>query len=547
MELACATAVLLTALAARAGVTELPAPPLPEQRLPSPAAAGRAIHRFALFVGEQEGGEGTRPLHYAERDARRMHAILTRLGGVREIDAVLLAGAEAGDLRKALAGMLARAGAAKAAGEATQVLFYYSGHSKDGELRLRDTRLPMSEVRGLLANADADVRIGLFDSCQSGVITRAKGVRTAPAFDVQQARVADAGPKGLVLIASSASDEESQESDEISASFFTHYLATGLLGDADASGDGKVTLAEAYAYAYGRTVGSTAGSAAGAQHPVYLYDLGGAGDVVLTELAPSPGGLLFGAAQEGVYVVLDGGKRAIAEVAKPRGEVRRLSLAPGRYTVKKRDGDQLLLDEVKVEQAAVALDDAAFSRRPLTDDPQKGASGTRWSALLTVGAQTFFDQGARDGLFPPARLLGLEVAARGDLGHQLAWGLDLGFGAGNGTLTIPELDPTAVSFGELSGGGSLWRDWHAGSFTFSFGGRVAFILLGRRFPDRPDLPSQRFFTLTPGLVAGAAWHFTPAWSVVARGRLNYLLYSVDKNQSLGYSELSAGVEYVFGE
>ena len=386
------------------------------------------------------------------------------------------------------------------------------------------------------------------DSCQSGAITRAKGVRAAPAFDVQQARALDAGPKGLVLIASSASDEESQESDEISASFFTHYLATGLLGDADTSGDGKVTLAEAYAYAYGRTVGSTAGSAAGAQHPVYLYDLGGAGDVVLTELAPSPGGLLFTAAQEGVYVVLDGGKRAIAEVAKPRGEQRRLSLAPGRYTVKKRDGDSLLLGEVQVGEQPVALDDASFSRRPLTDDPQKGASGgTRWSALLTVGGQMFFDQGARDGLFPPARLLGLELAARGDLGHQLAWGFDLGLGGGNGTLTIPELDPLAVRFGEVSGGGSLWRDWHAGSFTFAAGGRIAFILLARNFPNRPDLPSQTFFTLTPGALAEAAWHFTPAWSLVARGRLNYLLYSVDKNQSLGYAELSAGVEYVFGE
>ena len=544
MKLAAATGVLLAAMAARADV---PSQAAPIERTPLVGTAERAIHRFALFVGEQEGGEGTRPLHYAERDARRMHAILTRLGGVRDADAVLLAGAEAGDLRRSLADLLARAGAAKANGEATQVLFYYSGHSKDGDLRLRDTRLPMSELRGLLANANADVRIGLFDSCQSGAITRAKGVRSAPAFDVQQARAAAAGPKGLVLIASSASDEESQESDEISASFFTHYLATGLLGDADTSGDGKVTLAEAYAYAYGRTVGSTAGSAAGAQHPVYLYDLGGAGDVVLTELAPSSGGLLFTAQQEGVYVVLDGGRRAIAEVAKPRGEVRRLSLAPGRYTVKKRDGDVLLLGEVKVEAQPIALDDAAFSRRPLTDDPQKGASGTRWSALLTIGGQTFFDRAARDGLFPPSRLLGLELAARGDLGHQLVWGLDLGFGGGDGTLRIPELDPMPVRFGELSGGGSLWRDWHLGSFTLSAGGRVAFILLGRSFPGRADLPSQSFFTMTPGVVAGAAWHFTPSWSAVVRGRLNYLLYSVDKNQSLGYTELSAGVEYVFGE
>src|SRR5207245_8889318 len=161
-----------------------------------------------------------------------------------------------------------------------------------------------------LRSAPADVRIGLLDSCQSGAITRPKGVRTAPAFDVQQAQAASTRPRGLVLIASSSADEESQESDEIGASFFTHYLASGLLGDADASGDGKVTLAEAYAYAYARTVGETAETRAGAQHPVYMYDLGGAGDVVLTELAPSRGAMVFPCAAEGVYVVLAGSRRA---------------------------------------------------------------------------------------------------------------------------------------------------------------------------------------------------------------------------------------------
>src|SRR5204863_5023309 len=199
------------------------------------------------------------------------------------------------------------------------------------------------------------VRIGLLDSCQSGAITRAKGVRSAPAFDVQQAQAASTRPRGLVLIASSSADEESQESDDVAGSFFTHYLASGLLGDADASGDGKVTLAEAYAYAYGRTVGSTAETRAGAQHPVYLYDLGGAGDVVLTELAPARGGLLFGAADEGVYVVLDGTRKAVAEVAKARGSSRRLALAPGNYIVKKRLEDAVLVGDVKIANDVIEV------------------------------------------------------------------------------------------------------------------------------------------------------------------------------------------------
>jgi Caspase domain len=511
-------------------------------------AAAAPAHRFALFVGEQEGGDDTRPLRYAERDARRMHAILTRLGSVKAEDARLLLSVDDGTFRAALDETLAKVAQAKARGEATWLLVYYSGHSKDGDLRLRDGgRVPMAEVRKKLEAARADVRIGLFDSCQSGAITRGKGARAVPAFDVQKAREASEGPKGLVLIASSAADEESQESDEINASFFTHYLATGLLGDADTSGDGKVTLAEAYAYAYGRTVGSTMGTVAGAQHPVYLYDLGGAGDVVLTEPGTSKGSLVFAPQQEGLYVVLDGGKRAIAEVAKARGEQKRLSLAAGTYTIKKRDDAGLRVGEVKVSDGPVELDDARLTPRALTDDPQKGAFGATFSLLFTVGRQVFFDKAARDGLFPPSTLLGLELAARGDLGHKLAWGFDLGLGGGDGTLHISELDPTPVKFGELSGGASLWRDLRLGPLDASLGARVAFILLARSFPQRADLPQQSFFTLTPGLTAGLTWSFAPSWSLVGRARVNYLFYSVDKNQSLGYAEFSLGVDHAFGD
>ena len=504
--------------------------------------------RFALVVGDSKGGAGTRPLRYAERDARRMHAILTRLGGVRPEDARLLTAATADEVRAAIADLSARAERAKARGDETVLLVYYSGHAKDGDLRLGDTRMSLLELRDALRNAPADVRIGLLDSCQSGAITRAKGVRAAPSFDVQQAQAASTRPRGLVLIASSSADEESQESDDIGASFFTHYLASGLLGDADSSGDGKVTLAEAYTYAYARTVGETAETRAGAQHPVYLYDLGGAGDVVLTELSPARGSLVFPAGAEGVYVVLDGSRRAVAEVAKARGDQRRLALAPGDYVVKKRDGETLLVGSFSLADAPVEIADARLSRRPLSEDPQKGPSGPRWSLLATGGGQFFFDSAARNGLFPPAVLAGAEMAVRDDLGHDLAWGLDLSVGGGAATLTLPGVTPGIPErFLELTGGASLWRDFPIGdSFTVSFGARVAFIYLARTFENRPDLPSQSFFTLTPGLQTAFGWRFSERWSAVARARVNYLFYNVDKAQNLGYAEFALGVDYAFG-
>ena len=518
------------------------------------AAASAAVgparaddRRFALLAGAPDGGPGTQRLRYAERDARRMHDILTRVGGVRPEDARLLLSPGPRELRAALAELGARAAAAGARGEHTVLLVYFSGHARDGALRLGAGALPLDELREALERAPADVRIGLVDSCRSGAIARAKGIRPVPAFEVKGA--AEAGPRGLVLIASSAADEDSQESDAIGASFFTHHLASGLLGGADASGDGRVTLAEAYAYAYARTVGSTAASAAGVQHPVFLYDLGGAGDVVLTELPPTAGGgLVFPAAAEGVYVVLDGAGRAVAEVGKPAGAERRLSLPAGRYTVKKRlpSDDALLVGEVRLGAAPVPVDDARLDRVPAERDPQKGYAGARWSILATAGVQTFFDRAARDGLFPPAALGGVEVAVRDDLGHGLAWGLDAALGGGKGTVRLPGVD-LAARFAELSGGASLWRDWTIGRLTVSAGGRVGFVWMERAFPPAEQLPQQWFFTVTPGLVGAAAWRFSPALSAIARLRVSYLFYNVDGNRSLGYVEGLAGVEYAFGE
>ena len=74
------------------------------------------------------------------------------------------------------------------------------------------------------------------------------------------------------------------------------------------------------------------------------------------------------------------------------------------------------------------------------------------------------------------------------------------------------------------------------------GGRLAMLLMGRRFTD--DIyPAQFYSTLSPGLVGGAAFRILDHTSLVARGRLHYLLYNVDRDLSLGYWELAAMVSY----
>ena len=283
---------------------------------------------------------------------------------------------------------------------------------------------------------------------------------------------------------------------------------------------------------------------------MFLYDLGGAGDLVLTDLSPLEGGLVLPAAAEGLYVVLDGSGRAVAEVAKGAGAERRVALPPGRYTVKKRlpDDSGLLVVPVSVAGGAPAVvDDARMDRVPLDRDPQKGFSGSRWALVAGLGAQRFFDRAARDGLFPPATLGGFEVAVRDDLGRGLAWGIDAALGGGAGTLRMPGVEPIPVKFAEIAGGASLWKDFLVGPVVLSAGARIGVTWLGRSFPEREELPSQTFFTVTPGLVGGAAWRFSPRLAAVARLRLSYLFYNVDEDRSLGFAEGMLGVEYALGE
>src|SRR3954462_3055422 len=314
--------------------------------LVSNGARADVLHRFAVIAGNDSGGGDTRPLLYASADASKVYDILTRLGGVRSEDANLIVDGGASDVLVALAKVEKQAAEAARHGEHTALFFYYSGHAKDGALRLGESRLPIDALKGLVAAAPVDVRIVILDSCRSGSITRSKGARRAPAFAIESESPRDA--KGLVILTSSASDEDSQESDAIGGSYFSHHLASGLLGGAARSGDGQVPLFEAYAYAYDRTVADTAESAAGAQHPTFSYDLAGNGDLVLTDVASRHEGVyLPRPAPAGVYYLVDGHGFVAAEIVKADGD-RRVARAPGRYRVKRRLGDRLRVGEIEV-------------------------------------------------------------------------------------------------------------------------------------------------------------------------------------------------------
>jgi hypothetical protein len=511
----------------------------------APAARAEGLHRFAVIVGNDAGGSDTRPLVYARADARKVYDILTRLGGVRADDAQLVLDGSAQDLLAALSATERRAADARARGERTALILYYSGHAKDGALRLGDTRLPLDSLKARVAASPVDVRIAILDSCRSGELTRTKGARRAPAFQIQAEGPRDA--KGLVILTSSSSDEDSQESDLLGGSYFSHHLASGLLGGADKSGDGRVTLFEAYAYAYDRTVADTAETAAGPQHPTFSYDLAGNGDLVLTDVAARREGIyLPREAPGGVYYLVDRQGFVAAEIVKNESD-RRIALPPGRYRVKRRLADRLRVGELDVAAGQmITLDESHLRDAPFSDDPVKGAMRvdvSRWSLGVGGGFQAVFDAPTRASLFPPTGLVGLELQLRNFFRRDWVWGLDVAGGGANGVVTLPSSGTTApFRFSELSFASSLVVEWPHRLLTPFVGGRLALLLMTRRF-DEDAFPAQYFSTLSPGLVGGAAWRVARSWGVVLRGRVHYLLYNVDENRSLGFWELATAVSY----
>lgn len=515
-------------------------------------ARAEGPRRFAVVAGNDRGGAGTRPLLHAKDDARKIWELLTRLGGVRPEDATLLLDGEAAGFLGALDDVEARAGQARLRGERTIVFIYYSGHAKDGSLRLGESQLPMAYLRTRLGQAPFDVRIGIFDSCQSGALTRTKGARRAPAFEIDTAGSRDT--RGTVVLTSSSSDEDSQESDQIGGSYFSHHLVSGLLGAADKSGDGRVTLAEAYAYAYDRTVADTADSAAGTQHPTFSYDLAGNGDLVLTDIVAGREGLLFPAeAPAGTYFLVDGKGTVSAEIMKIAGASRRIALAPGRYRVKRRLADRLRIGEVEIPRGQlVALVEPMLRDAPFSDDPVKGAAReplltSHWSIGAGGGYQSVFAAPSA-GLFPGAGLFGLDFALRDFFRRDWVWGFDLAGGGAHAQVALP----TAVlpfRFSELSAASSMTTEWRRralGPVIPFAGARLALLLMSRKFDDQV-LPDQFFATLSPGLVGGARVAFDDSWALVLRGRVHYLLYNVDQtNRSLGYWEAATFLQYDFG-
>jgi len=352
-------------------------------------AADAEPRRLALLIGAATGEAGEERLRFAEADAERIAQTLRDVGGFAAEDVVVLTTVSAAEVRRAIIGLNARL--REVTGDSVLFVFY-SGHADAEALQMAGTRLATSELRDLVYGSPATVRVLVIDACRSGAVTRTKGGRHGPAFAIDLDE--HLRSKGVAILTSSAAGEDSQESDELRASYFTHYLASALRGAADKDADQRVTLVEAFTYASEHTLTATARTLTGPQHPTYCFDLTGREELILTR--PIASGQRIGALtfdERGTYVVQqhDAGGAPIAEV-EVGDAPRALALPAGSYFVTRRASNHLSQGAFTLVAArSTPVRDAAMEQIAYARVVRKGAVLARTTSVVaTVGQKAGF-------------------------------------------------------------------------------------------------------------------------------------------------------------
>ena len=343
------------------------------------------VRRFVLVSGANFGGADRDALRYAVSDAEHFIRVLESMGGLEAANQTLLREPTVAEFRQALEDLRVQVAGVEASVGRTEVILYYSGHADEEGLRLGEDLMPYRGLRDAMDTIQADVHITVLDACASGAITRLKGGQRQQAFMVD----ASSDMKGYAFLTSSSENEAAEESDRIRGSFFTHYLVSGLRGAADTSGDGKVTLGEAYHFAFQNTLERTIQTQGGAQHPNREIKMTGTGDVVMTDIRQTSASLVLAEELNGRLFVRDSRDQLVAELVKTMGSAVELGLEPGVYYIHFEQQQTLLHASLALEKGQrFLLEDGHFEsadreattlrgKPPETKKPQKKPSRSR--------------------------------------------------------------------------------------------------------------------------------------------------------------------------
>lgn len=478
--------------------------------LASAPAQAASERRYAVVVGNNRGDATDGPLYFAERDAERVADVLRQQGDVREEDVILLRGQ---DRERVLAVLHEVGRRASLDGEASLVFFYYSGHADSNTLHLDGTQLAFDELTHALAELPAELRVLVVDACRSGGLTRVKGAAPAEPFEIT-AR-AELETEGTAIITSSSSGEDAQESDRLRGGVFTHHFVAGLLGAADSSADGQVTLTEAYRYGYTQTLRTTSAQAV-VQHPTYSFELRGKDDIVLTRLTEVRRAATLLLPEGGEYLLFEDrrGGDLLAEVTLP--DQGRLSLPVGSYLLRRRGSRSVSQIQVRLAEGEVktvlpgqmrTVPYATSLRKGMREDTPAivGLSlgaGVEGEPLSELGAGFTGSLGARFELEPLSLVLRGRYAS-----HSSGW-----------------WDPLLMQHQVLGADVAAMKLVDVRRVALGMGVRLGADAVQQRFDTWGMAPTRRAVQARAGSLLRAEWAPLPRWVLGAEGGLDAIVY-----------------------
>jgi formylglycine-generating enzyme required for sulfatase activity/uncharacterized caspase-like protein len=230
---------------------------------------------YAVIVGIDAYSDPRIPnLRFARKDAEAVYKVLTdpAVGRFSPDNVITLLDGDATErkIRSALGTKLPRL-----TSKTSTVCIYYAGHGApvidvDAKRRsadniekylvphdaeaddLRSTAISMDSIQQYFSWLDAKQVICFLDTCYSGGAGGRSFERDLhrPRAIFSDEHLDRLAGEGRVVMTACETNEISLESSEKGHGLFTYYLVRGLQGDADANGDGRVTVDELYDYVY---------------------------------------------------------------------------------------------------------------------------------------------------------------------------------------------------------------------------------------------------------------------------------------------------------
>lgn len=508
------------------------------------AFAGR---RFALLLGiPSSRDEHWQPLRYATKDVSDLGAVLQDPLRGRFAHVETLTRPE-DTTREGVKAAIARLSALATQPEDVVVL-YVSAHgtlARDarGELerylvtsdadfhRVSQTALPIDALSKGLEGSASRRRVVVLATCHSGSgksllpedvaaeLASRKGGMLRPLEEVSRA--------SIVL---SASDflETAREDESLQNDVYTHWLIEALGGGGDRNGDGAVTATEAHDYARRRTWVFSQGR----QRPSAELLEVGADPVVLTgdvKRSGQPELYSYVPRLDGFTLRVDGVERT----ELPGGT----AVGAGAHKVELTKGDEVLMNEDVTLEVGERLDVDQLQRRK---EPFI-------SMTATGGAFGFIDSASQQTLLPVSPALGVSVRFERVLLKHITVEADLsGFG-GQGGLTLAAQSPSVpFAWSSVLVGLSLAYQWDFHWVSFWLGPRVAGLWVQRSFSLDAYQGTQSAFSMTPGVLLGAALHVTPHWELSVGLQGMAVVVMVDgMSRTLGFAGGWVGAGYRF--